>query len=92
MLSSPLIIYPMLLFMMALLALLSGIGIVWRMRRKQAGIFTTFVWSVFSGSIGIGFMTFAMFIYQTQHNIGLALGVAIMGIVAIVLATRLALR
>jgi hypothetical protein len=80
---SPLFIFPMILFAMAVLAFLSGIGIFWTIRRKRSGIFTAFIWSIFSGSISIGFIAFAIFVYITQHNEPLAVGVACAGILAI---------
>jgi len=89
--TSPLFIFPMVLFAMAMLALLSGIGVVWTIRHKRAGKFTIFIWSIFSGSISIGFMAFAIFVYLTQHNEPLAIGIALAGILAILGAGRLAI-
>jgi hypothetical protein len=88
---SPLFIFPMVLFAMAVLALLSGIGALWTIRHKRAGKFTTFIWSIFSGSISIGFMTFAIFVYVTQSNEPLAIGIALVGILAVIGAGRLAI-
>lgn len=86
----PLFIFPTVLFAMAVLALFSGIGTLWTIRHKRAGIFTAFIWSIFSGSIAIGFMTFAIFIYVTQSNAPLAIGIALAGILAVIGAGRLA--
>lgn len=86
---SPLFIFPTMLFVMAIFALLSGIGVLWTIRHKRAGKFTAFIWSIFSGSISIGFMTFAIFIYVTQHNEPLAVGIALGGILAVIGAGRL---
>ena len=88
--TSPLFIFPMILFTMAMLALLSGIGVLWSIRHKRTGKFTIFVWSMFSGSISIGFITFGIFVYITQHNEPLAIGIAIGGILAVIGAGKLA--
>jgi hypothetical protein len=88
---TPLYIFPVLLFAMAMLAFVSGIGVLWTMRHRHAGKFTTLIWSIFSGSISTGFMTFAMFIYVTQHDEPLAIGIAIVGILAVIGAGRLAM-
>jgi hypothetical protein len=88
---SSLFIFPMVLFATAILALLSGIGVLWTMRHQRAGKLTTFIWSIFSGSISIGFMTFAIFIYVTQYNEPLAVGIAFAGILVVIGAGRLAM-
>ena len=88
--TSPLFIFPMVLFAMAVLAFVSGIGVLWTIRHKRVGKFTSFIWSIFSGSISIGFMAFAIFIYLTQHTEVLAIGIALAGILAVLGAGRLA--
>lgn len=88
---SPLFIFPMVLFAMAVLALLSGIAVLWTIRQQRAGKLTIFIWSIFSGSISIGFMSFAIFVYVTQYNEPLAVGIAFAGILVVIGAGRLAM-
>ena len=88
--STPLFIFPMLLFMLAMLALVSGIGVIYILRNKRAGHFTTFIWIIFSASISMGFMTFGMFVYVTQHNDVLAIGISVIGMLAVLGAGWLA--
>ena len=87
---SPLFIFPIVLFVMAVLAFFSGIGVIWTIRHKRVGKFTVFIWSIFSGSISIGFMAFAIFVYITQHNEPFAIAIALAGILASLGAGRLA--
>jgi len=88
--TSSLFIFPMILFLMAILGVVSGIGVLWTIRNRTGGKFTVFVWSIFSGSISIGFMSFAIFVYITQHDGPLAVALAVAGIIAVLTAGRLA--
>lgn len=90
--NTPLVVFPMVLFGLALLALLSGIGVIYRQRNPQGGFFTSFVWAIFSGSISMGFMVFATFVYKTQGNLLLAGGIGIAGLLLVMLAGWLATR
>ncbi len=82
--TSNLLIFPMILFFMAILAFVSGIGVLWTIRNKSGGKFTVFIWSVFSGSISMGFMSLAIFAYITRHDEPLAVGIAVAGIAAVI--------
>lgn len=88
--SSPLVIFPMLLFFLAVLALFSGIGVIYALRNQRAGVFTAFMWAIFSASISMGFITFGMFVYLTQHDEPLAFVISAVGILAVLGAARLA--
>lgn len=88
--SNSLVIFPMLLFLLSLLALVSGLGVIYLLRNKQGGWFTTFIWFFFSASISMGFITFGLFVSFTQNNDVLGLAVSSIGIVAVVGAGRLA--
>ena len=88
--SNPLTIFPILLFFLALLAFVSGIGVIYVLRTRRAGAFTTFIWAVFSASISTGFITFALFVYATQHTYILPIVISAVGIIAVLIAGRLA--
>ena len=88
--NTPLIIFPMLLFFLSMLALVSGIGVIYVLRNRRGGVFTTFIWSVFSASISMGFVTFGLFISYVQQNDFLALLISTIGILAVIGAGRLA--
>jgi len=88
--NTPLIIFPMLLFLLSLLALASGIGVIYVLRHKRGGFFTTFIWFVFSASISMGFVTFGLFISYIQQNDMLGLAISGIGILAVIGAGRLA--
>lgn len=88
--NTPLIIFPMLLFLMSMLALASGIGVIYALRHKRGGAFTTFIWFVFSASISTGFVTFGLFISYVQQKDVLALVISTVGILAVMGAGRLA--
>ncbi len=88
--TSNLFIFPMILFLMAILAFISGIGVLWTIRQRTGGKFTVFIWSIFSGSISVGFMSFAIFAYITRHDEPLAVGIAVAGVLAVICAGWLA--
>ncbi len=84
-------IYPIFLFLMALLAIVSGIGVFWTIRKQRAGWFTTFIWMVFSASISAGFITFGLFTYVTGGNEVTAISMGGLGIVAVILVCALSI-
>lgn len=88
--NTPLVIFPMLLFLLSMLALASGIGVIYVLRNRRGGTFTTFIWFVFSASISMGFITFGLFISYVQQNDVLGLIISAIGILAVMGAGRLA--
>lgn len=90
--TSPLLIFPLGLFIVALLALFSGIGVILRQRSRQGGLFTTLMWTVFSGSISMGFALFGVFIHITEGNTLLAIGIGVFGVLLVILSAGIATR
>lgn len=90
--NTPLVIFPITLFFVALLALFSGIGVVMLQQHRRGGIFTTFMWTIFSGSISMGFALFGVFVYITQNNAPLAIGIGVIGILLVLLSGWIATR
>jgi|GEM_PF-1937669 len=87
-----LLIFPIALFIIALLALLSGIGVVMRQKSRKGGMFTTFVWTIFSASVCMGFVLFGVFIISTQQNVPLAILIGSIGFVMVLLSAWIAMR
>ena len=83
-------IYPLFLFMMALLAIISGFGALWTIRNRRDGWLTTVIWVVFSSSISTGFITFGLFTYMTRGNEIVAIGIGGLGMAAVILVSALA--
>jgi len=90
--SSPLIIFPIGLFVIAMLALFSGIGVVMRQQSRKGGWFTTIMWMIFSASISMGFVLFGVFVYVTQQTVPLAIGIGGFGFILVMVAGWLAVR
>ncbi len=89
---SPLVIFPIGLFFVAVLALVSGIAVITRQRSREGGLFTATMWAVFSGSVSLGFAQFGAFVYVTQRNAPLAIGIGFCGIILVLVSGWIAAR